>query len=142
MIKNKPRGFTLIEVLITVAIVAILASIAYPAYTNQMQQARRADCQAVLLELAGTMERNFSRNNQYQNIITAGNFSATCPANGGAAAGGTPTYNLSINPLTATTFTLNAQPVNAQATDSCGTLSLTNQLQKGQSSGTLTDCWQ
>jgi type IV pilus assembly protein PilE len=118
--------------------VGILAAIAYPSYTSQMQQTRRADCEGVLMQLAGAMERDFSRNNQYRNIITAGAFPANqCPLDGGTA-----TYNLSINPVTATTFQLNATPVNAQVADACGTLTLTNQMTKGQSSGTTAQCWQ
>lgn len=137
MTGRKISGFTLIELIITVAIVGILAAIAYPSYTSQMQQTRRADCEGVLMQLAGAMERDFSRNNQYRDIITAGAFTANqCPLDGGTA-----TYNLSVNPVTATTFQLNAVPVNAQATDSCGTLTLTNQMLKG-SAGTPAQCWQ
>jgi type IV pilus assembly protein PilE len=130
-------GFSLIELVIAMAVIGILASIAYPSYVRQMQQARRADCEAALMQLASVMERDFSRNNQYQNLIAAGNFSGQCPIDGGAAS-----YNLGYQALTATTYTLQATPSGAQAGDPCGTLTLTNTLQKGQSSGTLAECWQ
>ncbi len=52
----KQQGFTLIELMITVAIVAILAAIAYPSYTTQVQKTRRADAQAALSHAALAME--------------------------------------------------------------------------------------
>jgi prepilin-type N-terminal cleavage/methylation domain-containing protein len=126
-----------VGLVIAIAIVGILASIAYPSYVNQMRQAKRADCEGALLQLASVMERDFSRNNQYQNLIGAGNFSNQCPIDGGTAS-----YNLGYQALTATTYTLQATPVGPQAGDPCGTLTLSNALQKGQSSGTLAECWQ
>ena len=137
MTGRNASGFTLIEIMITIVIVGILASIAYPSYVNQMQQARRADCQAALMQLAGVMERDFSRNNQYRNLIAAGGFPNQCPIDGGNAS-----YTLGYQALTATTYTLQATPAGSQGGDPCGTLTLTNTLLKGQSSGTLAECWQ
>ncbi|MFQ5642390.1 MAG: type IV pilin protein [Thiogranum sp.] len=135
-----PSAYSRRIYIIAVAIVGILAAIAYPAYTSQMQQTRRAECTAGLMQLASAMERDFSRNqNQYRNIITAGLFAATCPVDGSGPA----TYNLSVN-ATTSTYTLSAAPISAaaQADDPCGTLTLTNQLQKGQASGkTVAECW-
>jgi type IV pilus assembly protein PilE len=130
-------GFSLIELVIAIAIVGILASIAYPSYVNQMRQTRRADCEAALMQLASVMERDFSRNNQYRDLITPGGFSNQCPIDGGTA-----TYTLDYQALTATTYNLRATPAGHQTGDACGNLTLTNNLQKGQSSGTLADCWQ
>ncbi len=145
MFRNISRGFTLIEAMITLAIIGILAAVAYPAYTNYVEQARRAECEAGLLELASAMERDFSRNtNQYRDILNTvpPRFTSTCPIDGR----GVPTYDLSIPPLTltASTYTLVATPRAgaAQAANSpCGNLTLTNLLQKGQGSGTLDQCW-
>jgi len=137
MTGKKANGFSLVELMIALAIVGILASIAYPSYVTQMQQARRADCEAALMQLAGVMERDFTRNNQYRDLIAAGGFSGQCPIDGGNAS-----YTLGYQALAATTYTLQATPAGAQAGDPCGTLTLTNTLQKGQSSGTLAECWQ
>ena len=131
------KGFTLIEIMIAVVVIGILGAIAYPSYVNQMQQTRRADCQAALMQLAGVMERDFSRNNQYRNLIAAGGFANQCPIDGGNAV-----YTLGYQALTATTYTLQATPAGPQGGDACGTLTLTNTLLKGQSSGTLAECWQ
>ena len=137
MTDKSTSGFSLIELVIAIAIVGILATIAFPNYVNQMQQTRRADCEAALMQLASAMERDFSRNNQYRDLVGVGNFSNQCPIDGGTA-----TYTLAIANLTATTYTLQATPAGAQAGDPCGTLTLTNTLQKGQTSGTLAECWQ
>lgn len=139
MATGKTNGFTLIELMIVMAIVGILAAIAYPSYTQYMQESRRADCEGALMQLAAAMERDFSRNNGYSDIIAAGNFSNQCPLQGN------PMYALSIPAalLTTTTYTLWATPVgnSPQASDACGRLTLTNTLQKGQSTGTLQQCW-
>jgi type IV pilus assembly protein PilE len=59
------RGFTLVELLVSVAIVAILAAVAYPTYTNQVAKARRAEIQAELLSLAQFMERIYTETGCY-----------------------------------------------------------------------------
>ena len=58
-------GFTLIELMITVAIVAILASVAYPAYTSSVQKGRRAEGRAGLTALMQQQERYFTLNGSY-----------------------------------------------------------------------------
>ncbi len=141
MTNDASHGFTLVEMMIVVAIIGILAAIAYPAYTSQMQKTRRTNCEAGLMQLASAMERDFSKNgNSYRDILAAGVFApATCPVDGGSA----PTYNLSIGGFNATntTYLLTATPIGAQAGDSCGNLTLTNLLQKGQANGTVATCW-
>lgn len=58
-------GFTLIEMMITVAIIAILASIAYPTYTEQIRKGRRAECRSGLLQSMQQQERYYTQFNQY-----------------------------------------------------------------------------
>ena len=62
---NKDRGFTLMELMVVVAIVGILGAVAYPSYIDSTRKARRADAQADLIELSGFMERFFTENNRY-----------------------------------------------------------------------------
>jgi type IV pilus assembly protein PilE len=62
---KRERGFSLLELLITLVIVAILASIAYPLYQGQVRKARRSDGMTFLQELAQRQERYFSDRNQY-----------------------------------------------------------------------------
>ncbi|GMQ89644.1 MAG: type IV pilin protein [Gammaproteobacteria bacterium] len=145
MLRKQPRGFTLIELVIAMVVIGILAAIAFPSYTNYMLQVRRSDCAGALIQLASVMERDFSRNNnQYRDVTAAGInlFPNTCPIDGGGAT----TYTLTIPVLTPSTYTLVATPGDAlgagpQANDPCGTLTLTNLLQKGQAVGTVADCW-
>lgn len=126
------RGFSLIELMIAVAIVAILAAIAYPAYNEQVTRARRSDAHSALLNMAALMEHYYTENNTY--------VGANAPSDiGGSATSPEGHYNLSISNVTATTYTLNAAPTGAQADDTtCGTLTLTNTNVKGPNPGT---CW-
>ena len=64
------KGFTLIELMIVVAIVAILAAIAYPSYTEQVARGRRADAKAALLETAQWLERQYTMSNSYLDPTT------------------------------------------------------------------------
>ena len=145
--KRIQSGFTLIELMIAVAIVGILASIAYPSYQDSVMKSRRADAKGALLGLANAMERHFTETNSY---LDAAGTTAT-PADTGAPRiyatqspvdGGTPYYNLTINAATSTTFTLNAAPIGAQANDKCATLTLTHTGVKGDTAGLgVAQCW-
>ena len=61
-------GFTLIELMITVGIVAILASVAYPAYTGQIAKGKRAECRAGVMQAMQQQERYFSQYNTYVTV--------------------------------------------------------------------------
>lgn len=141
---KKHSGFTLIELMIALAIASILAAIAYPSYQDSVRKSRRADCEGALVAFSGAMERYFTTNNSYTGAGPAGAdtgaptiYATQCPVDGG-----NPSYNLTIQAATATTYTLQAAPVNAQANDSCGTLTLTQANVKAASGGTVATCWQ
>lgn len=137
MIMNrKLYGFTLIELMIVVAIVGILAAVAYPAYQRQVLKSRRADATGALLGLAGGMERYFTENGTYVGATAAGVYFDHSPIDGGTTA-----YNLSVSASTATTYTLNAAPTSIQSDDQCGTLSIDNTGAKGVSDSTVAECW-
>ena len=106
-------GFTLIEVMIVVAIVGILAAIAYPSYQQHVRSSRRADAQAALLELAQFMERRFTENNGYDLAPAGLDALDTLPFTQ-SPRDGTAVYNLTLLPapaLAANTFTLQAAPI-------------------------------
>ena len=65
MRQNIQNGFTLIELMITVGIVAVLAGIAYPTYQDSVIKSRRADAKAALSELSVFMERLYTTTGCY-----------------------------------------------------------------------------
>jgi len=75
--KAKLAGFTLIELMIAVAIVGILATIAATSYQRQVIQSHRTDARTALLDLAGREEKLFSTTNQYTAIPSALGYGAS-----------------------------------------------------------------
>ena len=139
--KAKQGGFTLIEVMIVVAIIGLLAAIGYPSYQAHVAKAKRADAQASLMELAQFMERYYTANGRY----TQANGSAPdLPFTEAPKDPGAKNYTLAFvaNSPTASTYTLTATPKNSMANDACGTLTLSNTGAKGQAaSATAAECW-
>jgi type IV pilus assembly protein PilE len=78
---NKQRGFTLIELMIVVAIIGILASISYPNYRQYVLRSENSLAQAALVELSTTLERYYSENNSYADAGANVAFSNTVPTN-------------------------------------------------------------
>jgi len=115
---SRVRGFTLIELMVTVAIVAILAAIAVPSYTRYAYRARRSEGQQLLQNIAMAEERFYSTNNRYGSLAEVG-FNNTASPNG---------YYLADIPASASTssqsFTVEAVPQGVQASDACQTLTL------------------
>jgi len=135
---TRQSGFTLIELMIVVAIIGIIAAIAYPSYLEQVTSTRRGDAQGALASFANAMERYYTQNNTY--IGADGGSSAitntlTAPAGGvfvsQSPADGTPFYNLRIYNLTANSFELRAVPIAGSAQAGDGFVQLTSTGQRG-----------
>lgn len=133
------RGFTLVEMAITLAIVAILAAVAYPSYNSYVTRSRRADAKQSLVELAQRLERYYTERGTYAGATLGG-------ANGiygDTSPGGF--YKLAIATQTADGFTISATPQGTQSGDACATFGY-NQLgeQSVGASATLSaaKCWQ
>jgi type IV pilus assembly protein PilE len=127
------RGFTLIEVMVTLAIVAILAAIAYPSYIRHVRTANRLEAKANLMEATQFMERSFTASNSYVVALPAG--LAVSPRIG------TPQYAIAFTPNqpTANTYIIQATPITpAQQQDICGTLSISN---TGVTTPAIAGCW-
>ena len=152
--KQIQQGFTLIELMITVAIVGILASIAYPSYQDSVMKSRRADVKGVLLGLTNAMERRFTETNSYCDAGGAGGANSCGLA--GTNDTGTPSiytiptetqsfYTVTISAATPSSYTVSAAPTGAQSSDKCGTLTLTHTgvkaIVNGATGVLATDCW-
>lgn len=143
------KGFTLIELMVVVAIIGILASIAYPSYTEYVAKGRRSDAQKALLEASQYMQRWYAANNTFQtNDSTPA--APTLPAglNRSPAAGsGTQAYTLAVSSATTSTYTITASRTagGPMATDKCGNLTLTSTGVKDLTSATsgydVARCW-
>jgi type IV pilus assembly protein PilE len=132
----RQRGFTIVEVVIVCAIVAILAALAVPSYLSSMQKGRRSDAKSALVAAAGQLERYFTERSTYATAtLGSGGVYPSTSQNG--------YYTLSITNKTATTYTLNAVPASLQVGDPCGTFTYTDQGVKGVTGGTYTtaNCW-
>jgi len=133
------KGFTLIELLVAIMIVGILSAVAVSSYVDYTQRAQRADAKAVLLEVAGWVERNYTATGLY-NVNPAGAAIAAPPITQ-SPKDGTARYAISFSAIAAQSFTVQAVPASADAT--CGTLTLDNLGTQGSSvAGAAANCWQ
>ena len=108
----------MIELMITVAVIGILASIAYPSYIAQVRKSRRADAQAALMNIAARQQQMLLDTRSYAATVAALNI--TLPVSFAQNYTVTITVGTSIVP----TFTVTATPSGSQASDACGALSL------------------
>jgi type IV pilus assembly protein PilE len=142
---KKQQGFTLIELMIAVAIAGTLASIAYPSYAKYIQKAKRAQAQAALMSMASAMEQwRIENNNNYLGAKDATTEKILIFANSVPTDGGTKTYTLSIPALNQTSYTLMATPEGAQLNDECGSLTLNSAGKKAavKDNVAIMDCWE
>ena len=145
--KRSP-GFTLIELMIAVAIMGILATIAYPSYTSYVIKAKRSDAKAALLQVQLAEEKYRANCLQYATAIGT---AMSCVTGGNHTLIGSTTspdsyYTIAITAGTATTYTVTAAPLPPFTDATCGIFAV-NQAGKTTSSSVqttpakVTECW-
>ena len=132
------RGFTLIELMITVAIIGILAAVAYPSYLSQVRKSARTSAKAQIMDLANREQQYLLANRAYTADTTKLGYGASgyalpsdLTSRYQASDGGTTNW-ITVDNTTAPTFTITFKATGKQTSD--GDLSLT-------SSGTKTGNW-
>jgi type IV pilus assembly protein PilE len=124
---TRERGFTLIELMIVVAIIAVLAAVAYPSYLEQINKGKRAEAKSIVLQGTQWLERFYAENFRYDKntadvaVTDPSQFGrfAQSPATGGA------NYTIAVAAAQAT-YTITATRAGSMLNDKCGDLRITN----------------
>jgi type IV pilus assembly protein PilE len=138
---DRPHGFTLVEILVALAIVAILAAFALPSYRDSTLRAARADGKAALMQVASDQERFYSNNFTYSTnaVPLAATPAATLTSRDG-------NYLVSVAACASGTiancFVASAAAQGDQAADACGTLTINELGVRTASGGSVADCWE
>ncbi len=139
------HGFTLIEVMIVVAIIGIISAIALPTYREQVRRGQRAELRTQMFAAAQYMNRFYAANDSFS--ATRNGTAVSIPATLTVSPpSGDSLYQLDTTNSVldqATTFTLVYEPINGMAGDACGSYTLTNTGLRGNSGNTkaVAECW-
>ncbi len=135
-------GFTLIELMVAVAMVGVLAMIALPQYNVSVAKSRRVDAKNALLDLAAREERYYATNNAYTATASNLGYSGSFPV--AISTGGPTTYTLTVSTSNSNAnFTAQALRGSVQTSDACGDYQITDQgIQSNLNYTSLTPpCW-
>jgi type IV pilus assembly protein PilE len=141
---RRARGFSLIELMIVIAVIAIVSTLAITSYKRYVMRANRTEARLALLSIQASQEKFFLQNNQYaQSLATA---IAAPPAGLGVAldvAGVTlgGHYTVSFTAATPTTYTVQAVATGTQTADTAACLTFTINDQGVRTPADSTGCW-
>ena len=145
--KKYQYGVTLLELMIVVAIVAIISAFAFPSYMQYVVSTKRTVASSALLQIADRQQQFFMDNKQFTNDLTNLGFAAdplvlADDGNSVAAGDGDAVYSISLSNVAVTTYTITASPLHGQASRDTDCTSLTlNQAGARGNTGGGDDCW-
>ena len=147
MMSKTQKGVTLLELMIVVAIIAIISAFAYPSYMQYVVNAKRTVATSALLQIADRQQQFFMDNKSFTADLTALGFAASPlvladDGNATVAGDGDAVYSIAMSNVAATTYTITATPLHGQASRDvdCASLTLTQAGARGNSAGG-SDCW-
>jgi type IV pilus assembly protein PilE len=143
MLQKKQNGFTLIEILIVVAIMGILTSIALPAYQNSVLRSGRAEAKSELIQVASDQERYFANFNTFVDDALPLNTPVVADRDRTTVNG---LYTISVaacgGGAITNCFIATATAQGNQTDDSCTTLTYSDTGARGATGDTVNECWQ
>ncbi|MEZ5652281.1 MAG: type IV pilin protein [Burkholderiaceae bacterium] len=133
-------GFTLVEIMIALAVLAILTAIAVPNYSEYVMRTARADARATMMEVNQFMQRFYAMNNAYDRNLAGA--AVVLPTElQQSPRTGTPRYLISLVALTPDSYRIRAIPVGPSGSDACGRLVLTSTGRRTSQGLTADECW-
>lgn len=122
--RNRTDGFTLIEMMIVIAVLGVIVAIGYPSYQEQVRKSRRAEGMGELLEMADRLERRYSDVGTYGGIKADALYGIDTTDDKRPTSDGN--YKLHIQSADAVSYEIWAEPQGGQTKDKCGTFKLTS----------------
>ncbi|OYT94884.1 MAG: pilus assembly protein PilE [Pseudomonas sp. PGPPP3] len=144
---QRQKGFTLVELMVVVAIIGILSALVFPSYQRYVMRSGRSEGQAKLMEVMQAQERFYSQNQTYTTNLGVGGLAYPNVAANAAAPSEQARYNVTsaacAGGTIATCVILSAAPQGSQANDTeCGTITLNSKGTKTEGgTGTVSTCW-